>query len=213
MNRGGRVGADGQTNHGSFLLTSLRCLPNTRVRAPADETECRQMLTPAFMLDTPAAVRYPRGTGPGVAIDRELAALPVGKGEIRRDSKRHRIAILAFGSMLHPALGAAEEIDATVANMRFVKPLDIELIMHLARTHEALVTVEENVVAGGAGSAVSEALAAQKFAVPILHLGLPDEFIDHGDPAVLLAHCGLDAKGLAASITERFGSRKSDSPA
>ncbi len=122
-------------------------------------------------------------------------------------------AILAFGSMLHPSLAAAEEIDATVANMRFVKPLDVELVIYLARTHEALVTVEENVVAGGAGSAVSEALAAKKFAVPVLHLGLPDEFIDHGDPAVLLAHCGLDAKGIAASINERFGSRKSDSQA
>jgi 1-deoxy-D-xylulose-5-phosphate synthase len=211
IDRGGLVGADGPTHHGSFDLTYLRCLPNTTVMAPADENECRQMLTAAFMLDTPAAVRYPRGAGSGVAIERELKGLPIGKGEIRRDSKRHKIAILAFGSMLHPSLAAAEEIDATVANMRFVKPLDVELITYLARTHEALVTVEENVVAGGAGSAVSEALAAQKFAVPILHLGLPDEFIDHGDPAVLLARCGLDAKGIAASISERFGSRKSDS--
>jgi 1-deoxy-D-xylulose-5-phosphate synthase len=213
IDRGGLVGADGPTHHGSFDLTYLRCLPNTTVMAPADENECRQMLTTAFMLDTPAAVRYPRGAGSGVTIERELRALPIGKGEVRRDSKRRRIAILAFGSMLHPALAAAEEIDATVANMRFVKPLDVELITYLARTHEALVTVEENVVAGGAGSAVSEALAAQKFALPILHLGLPDEFIDHGDPAVLLARCGLDAKGIAASILERFGARKSDSPA
>jgi 1-deoxy-D-xylulose-5-phosphate synthase len=165
------------------------------------------MLTTAFALDTPAAVRYPRGTGPGVAVERELTPLPVGKGEIRRDSRRraHRIAILAFGGMLHPVLGAAEEIDATVANMRFVKPIDEDLVAYLARTHEALVTVEENVVAGGAGSAVAEALADQGFAVPILHLGLPDEFVDHGDPGVLLAHCGLDAKGIAASITARFG--------
>jgi 1-deoxy-D-xylulose-5-phosphate synthase len=213
IDRGGIVGADGPTHAGSFDLTYLRCLPNTTVMAPADENECRQMLTTAFMLDTPAAVRYPRGTGPGVAIERELKALSIGKGEIRRDSKRHRIAILAFGSMLHPALGAAEEIDATVANMRFVKPLDAELIAYLARTHEALVTVEENVVAGGAGSAVAELLAAEKLAVPILHLGLPDEFIDHGDPAILLAHCGLDAKGIAASIVERFGGRKSEAPA
>ncbi len=212
IDRGGLVGADGPTHHGSFDLSYLRCLPNTTVMAPADENECRRMLTTAFMLDTPAAVRYPRGAGSGVTIERELKGLPIGKGEVRRDSKRHKIAILAFGSMLHPALAAAEEIDATVANMRFVKPLDVELITYLARTHEALVTVEENVVAGGAGSAVSEALAAQKFAVPVLHLGLPDEFIDHGDPAVLLAHCGLDAKGIAASISERFGSRKSDSP-
>jgi 1-deoxy-D-xylulose-5-phosphate synthase len=146
-----------------------------------------------------------------VVVERELKPVPVGKGEIRRDSKRHRIAILAFGSMLQPALAAAEEIDATVANMRFVKPLDTEMIAYLARTHEALVTVEENVVAGGAGSAVAEMLAAEGFTVPILQLGLPDEFIDHGDPALLLANCGLDAKGVAASILARFGTRRSDS--
>jgi 1-deoxy-D-xylulose-5-phosphate synthase len=134
----------------------------------------------------------------------------MGKGEIRRDSKQHRIAILAFGSMLHPALAAAEEIDATVANMRFVKPLDNELVAYLARTHEALVTVEENVVAGGAGSAVAEALAAEGFSVPMLQLGLPDEFIDHGDPALLLSRCGLDAKGIAASIAARFGARRNE---
>src|SRR5881394_412213 len=158
IDRGGLVGADGPTHHGSFDLTYLRCLPNTTVMAPADENECRQMLTTAFMLDTPAAVRYPRGAGWGVTIERELKGLAVGKGEIRRDSRRrtHRLGILAFGSMLHPALAAAEEIDATVANMRFVKPIDVELIIYLARTHEALVTVEENVIAGGAGSAVAE---------------------------------------------------------
>ena len=213
IDRAGIVGADGPTHAGSFDLTYLRCLPNTTVMAPADENECRQMLTTAFMLDTPAAVRYPRGTGPGVAVERELKALPVGKGEIRRDSRRRRIAILAFGSVLHAALAAAEELDATVANMRFVKPLDVELATYLARTHEALVTVEENVVAGGAGSAVAEALAAAGFAVPILHLGLPDAFVDHGDPAVLLTHVGLDAKGIAASIAQRFGARKADATA
>jgi len=144
-------------------------------------------------------------------MERELKPVPVGKGEIRRESNRHRIAILAFGSVLHAALAAAEEMDATVANMRFVKPLDAELAAYLARTHEALVTIEENVVAGGAGSAVAEALAAAGFAIPILHLGLPDEFIDQGDPAVLLVHCGLDAKGIAAAILQRFGLRRSDS--
>ncbi len=210
IDRAGIVGADGPTHNGSFDLTYLRCLPNMTVMAPADENECRQMLTTAFSLDTPAAVRYPRGAGPGVVVERELKSLPVGKGEVRRDSKRHRLAILAFGSMLQPALVAAEEIDATVANMRFVKPLDTELIAYLARTHEALVTVEENVVAGGAGSGVAEALAEAGFAVPILHLGLPDAFIDHGDPALLLTKCGLDAKGLVASIVGRFGSRRSD---
>jgi 1-deoxy-D-xylulose-5-phosphate synthase len=212
IDRGGIVGADGPTHHGSFDLTYMRCLPNTTVMAPADENECRQMLTTAFMLDTPAAVRYPRGAGPGVAVERELKPLAVGKGEIRRDSRRrtHRIGILAFGSMLYPALAAAEEVDATVANMRFVKPIDTELIAYLARTHEALITVEENVVAGGAGSAVGEVLAAEGFAVPVLHLGLPDEFIDHGDPALMLRHCGLDAKGIAASITARFGALHGD---
>jgi len=210
IDRAGVVGADGPTHAGSFDLTYLRCLPNTTVMAPSDENECRQMLTTAFTLDTPSAVRYPRGTGPGVALERELKALPIGKGEIRRDSKRRRLAILAFGSVLHAALAAAEELDATVANMRFVKPLDNDLVAYLARTHEALVTVEENVVAGGAGSAVAEALAAAGLLVPILHLGLPDEFIDHGDPAMLLAHCGLDSKGIAGSVLRRFGARKSD---
>jgi 1-deoxy-D-xylulose-5-phosphate synthase len=210
IDRAGVVGADGPTHAGSFDLTYLRCLPNTTVMAPSDENECRQMLTTAFLLDTPAAVRYPRGAGPGAAIDRELKPVPIGKGEIRRDSKRRRIAILAFGSVLHAALAAADELDATVANMRFVKPLDTDLVCYLARIHEALVTVEENVVAGGAGSAVAEALAQAGFAVPILHLGLPDAFVDHGDPAVLLEQCGLDARGIAASIVQRFGARKSD---
>jgi 1-deoxy-D-xylulose-5-phosphate synthase len=154
-------------------------------------------------------VRYPRGTGPGVAIDPALTTLPLGKGEIRREAKRrhHRIAILAFGAPLSAALGAAEELDATVANMRFVKPLDIDLVRELARSHDAFVTVEENVVAGGAGSGVAEALAAIGESVPILHLGLPDRFVDHGDPAMLLAQCGLDAKGIAAAIATRFAPR------
>ncbi len=215
IDRGGIVGADGPTHAGSFDLTYLRCLPNTTVMTPADENECRQMLYTAFQLDTPSAVRYPRGTGPGVAIEREMRALPIGKGEMRRESKRRsqRIALLAFGSMLHPALVAAEQIDATVANMRFVKPIDIDLIEWLAKTHDGLVTVEENVIAGGAGSAVAEALAERGIAVPILHLGLPDEFIEHGDPALLLSQCGLDAKGIAASIVGRFGPQPVPGPA
>jgi 1-deoxy-D-xylulose-5-phosphate synthase len=207
IDRAGVVGADGATHIGAFDLTYLRCLPNMTVMAPSDENECRQMLYTAFTLDTPTAVRYPRGSGPGVAIEAEMRALPVGRGEIRREGKRrpHRVAILAFGSMLHPALAAAEELDATVANMRFVKPLDADLILKLAREHDALVTVEENVVAGGAGSGVSELLAAGEVAVPMLHLGLPDRFLDHGEPAVLLAEAGLDAKGIAASINAHFG--------
>ena len=209
IDRGGIVGADGPTHAGSFDLTYLRCLPNTTVMTPADENECRQMLYTAFTLDSPSAVRYPRGSGPGAAIQSEMRALAIGKGELRRETKRRtqRIAILAFGSMLHPALAAGEEIDAMVANMRFVKPIDIELIEWLAKANDYLVTVEENVVAGGAGSAVAEALAERGIVVPILHLGLPDKFVDHGDPALLLTRCGLDAKGIAASIVARFGAR------
>ena len=208
IDRAGIVGADGATHIGAFDLSYLRCLPNTTVMTPADENECRQMLYTAVSLGSPAAVRYPRGAGPGVAIDPVMRALPVGRGEVRRDAKRHnhRIALLAFGSMLQPALAAAEELDATVVNMRFVKPLDIELVLRVAREHEALVTIEENVVAGGAGSAVAEALAAADVAAPILHLGLPDQFIDHGDPAFLLSHVGLDAKGIASAVRNRFGS-------
>ena len=215
IDRAGIVGADGPTHAGSFDLTYLRCLPNTTVMAPADENECRQMLYTAFTLDTPSAVRYPRGAGPGVPVQQEMRALPVGKGELRREARRRaqRGAILAFGSMLNPALVAAEELDATVANMRFVKPIDAELIAWLARTHDWLVTVEENVIAGGAGSAVAEVLAQQGLLVPLLQLGLPDEFVDHGDPGLLLARCGLDAKGIAASISARFGSRRSDAVA
>ena len=214
IDRGGIVGADGPTHAGSFDLTYLRCLPNTTVMTPADENECRQMLYTAFTLDTPSAVRYPRGSGPGAAIQNEMRALAIGKGELRRETKRRtqRIAILAFGSMLHPALAAGEEIDAMVANMRFVKPIDIELIEWLAKANDYLVTVEENVVAGGAGSAVAEALAELGIVVPILHLGLPDKFIDHGDPALLLSKCGLDAKGIAASIVARFGARLVEAP-
>jgi 1-deoxy-D-xylulose-5-phosphate synthase len=215
IDRAGIVGADGPTHAGSFDLTYLRCLPNTTVMTPADENECRQMLYTAFTLDTPSAVRYPRGAGPGTTIQTEMRALAIGKGELRRETKRRtqRIGILAFGSMLQPALAAGEEIDAMVANMRFVKPIDVELIRWLARANDYLVTVEENVVAGGAGSAVAETLAELGIVIPILHLGLPDEFIDHGDPALLLARCGLDAKGIAASIVARFGTRLVEAPA
>ena len=208
IDRAGVVGADGATHIGAFDLTYLRCLPNMTVMAPSDENECRQMLYTGCTLDSPSAIRYPRGTGPGVAQEAQMRALPIGRGELRREGKRrpHRVAILAFGAMLHPALAAAEELDATVANMRFVKPLDRELILKLAHEHDALVTVEENVVAGGAGSGVAELLAAEGVTLPILHLGLPDRFIDHGDPAFLLAQAGLDAKGIATSITAHFGS-------
>jgi 1-deoxy-D-xylulose-5-phosphate synthase len=198
IDRGGLVGADGATHAGSFDLTYLRCIPNMTVMAPADENECRLMLYTAFQLNTPSAVRYPRGTGPGVAIDREMRAIPVGKGELRRAGKR--VAILAFGTMLAPSLAAGGKLDATVANMRFVKPLDAELVSRLAGEHELLVTVEENTVQGGAGSAVEECLQQLGIVIPLLQLGLPDRFIDQGEPARMLADCGLDATGLIAQI-------------
>jgi 1-deoxy-D-xylulose-5-phosphate synthase len=178
IDRAGLVGADGPTHAGSFDYTFMRCLPNTTVMAPADENECRQMLFTAFSLNSPAAVRYPRGTGPGVAIDAKMRALPVGKGEIRREGRR--IAILAFGSMLNPALEAAEELNATVANMRFVKPLDDELVMKLALSHDLIVTIEENTIHGGAGSAVVESLLKQNVTTNVMQLGLPDHCLDHG---------------------------------
>jgi 1-deoxy-D-xylulose-5-phosphate synthase len=202
LDRAGLVGADGQTHHGAFDLAYLRCVPNITIMAPADENECRQMLYTGFLLDTPAAVRYPRGSGMGVAVEKEMQGLPIGKGEVRREGRR--VAILAFGTVLKPALEAAEELDATVANMRFVKPLDGELVVELARTHSLLVTVEDNVVMGGAGSAVAEHLAAQGLASPILHLGLPDRFIDHGDQNQLLVAAGLGKDGILASIRARL---------
>jgi 1-deoxy-D-xylulose-5-phosphate synthase len=209
IDRAGLVGADGATHNGAFDLSYLRCLPNTTVMAPSDADECRRMLTTAFRLGTPAAVRYPRGTGPGVAVDPSLEGLPVGKGVVVREGRRHtsRVAILAFGAPLAAARVAAERLDATLVNMRFVKPLDVDLVRELARTHDALVTVEENVVAGGAGSGVAEALAAAGVAIPILHLGLPDAFVDHGEPAALLADCGLDADGIERAIAARFPAR------
>ncbi len=199
LDRGGLVGADGATHNGSFDLSYLRCLPNMTVMTPSDENECRQMLYTAFQMNSPVAVRYPRGTGPGVAVQKEMTALPVGRGEVRRQGKGG-IAILAFGSMVAPALAAAEEFDATVANMRFVKPLDTELLRELAMSNTLLVTIEENVIMGGAGSAVLESLQQQGCMVPVLQLGLPDRFIEQGDPAVQLASIGLDAAGIAASI-------------
>ena len=208
LDRGGLVGADGATHHGAYDLSFLRCIPNMVVMAPSDENECRQMLTTALACEGPAAVRYPRGAGPGVAIEQDLNSLPIGRGEVRRSTKAragHRIALLAFGSMVPAAIAAAEEFDATVANMRFVKPLDATLVHQLARSHDALVTIEENAVIGGAGSAVLEALAAADLTLPVLQLGLPDRFVDHGDPALLMKECGLDAVGIAASIRKRFG--------
>jgi 1-deoxy-D-xylulose-5-phosphate synthase len=205
LDRGGLVGADGATHAGAFDIAFLRCIPNMSVLTPADENECRQALYTAHLHDGPTAVRYPRGSGAGVAVVAEMTALPFGKGEVRR--RGQRIAILAFGTLLYPALAAAEQLDATVANMRFAKPLDTELVAELARSHDAIVTVEEGCVMGGAGAAVLEALAAAGIVVPVLNLGLPDQFIEHGDAAKLLALCGLDAAGIEQAIVKRFGSR------
>ena len=202
IDRGGLVGADGASHAGSFDLSFLRCIPNMTVMAPSDENECRQMLYTAYQLNSPTAVRYPRGSGPGVKAVAAMQALPIGRGEVRRSGKK--IAILAFGSMLAPALAAAEQLDATVVNMRFVKPLDSELVLRMAREHGLLVTVEENTIQGGAGSAVAECLAQHGVAVQLLQLGLPDRFIEHGDPARMLADCGLDGAGIIASIRSRL---------
>ncbi len=201
IDRGGLVGADGPTHHGAFDLSYLRCVPNMTVMTPADENECRQMLYTAYTMNTPTAVRYPRGTGPGVAIEPTMTALPVGRGEVRRRGRG--LALLAFGSMLAPCLQAGEALDATVVNMRFVKPLDLDLLREMAATHARLVTVEENVVMGGAGSAVAEALAALGLSVSIQHLGLPDAFVEHGDPAGLLRECGLDSEGIVNQVRAR----------
>ncbi|VVE39980.1 1-deoxy-D-xylulose-5-phosphate synthase [Pandoraea pneumonica] len=207
LDRSGLVGADGATHAGAYDIAYLRCIPNMVVMAPSDENECRQMLYTGVQFDGPSAVRYPRGAGTGAAIEQTMTALPIGKGVVRRESQAEagrRVAILAFGSMVAPALAAAEQLDATVADMRFVKPIDDELIARLAQTHDYLVTVEEGSIMGGAGSAVAESLLAGGVTRPVLQLGLPDRFIDHGDPALLLASVGLDATGIAKSIVERF---------
>jgi len=203
LDRAGLVGADGATHAGAYDFAYLRCVPNLVVYAPSDENECRQMLYSAFRHDGPAAVRYPRGAGTGAPVEKAFTEIPLGKAEVRRQGRR--IAILAFGTMLAPALAAGEALDATVVNMRFVKPVDADLLAELAATHEAFVTVEEHVVMGGAGSAVAEAMAARRLVLPLLQLGLPDRFIDHGEQAQLLRLEGLDGAGIERSVRERFG--------
>ncbi|MDP3607249.1 MAG: 1-deoxy-D-xylulose-5-phosphate synthase, partial [Polaromonas sp.] len=202
LDRAGLVGADGATHAGAYDIAYLRCIPNMSVACPADENECRMLLSSAYEQDHPVAVRYPRGAGAGVATQAHLDALPFGKGEIRRQGRG--IAILAFGTLLYPALQAAEKLGATVVNMRWAKPLDLDLLLEVAASHEALVTVEEGTVMGGAGSAVAEALAQAGVCTPLLQLGLRDEFTEHGDPASLLAQQGLDAHGIERSISVRF---------
>jgi 1-deoxy-D-xylulose-5-phosphate synthase len=200
------VGGDGATHNGAFDLGFLRCVPNMTVMTPSDENECRQMLYTAFALGQPAAVRYPRGSGPGAEIAKEMRPLPLGRGVVRRRGAGGRggVAILAFGSLLKPALEAGRELDATVVDMRFVKPVDADLAAELAGTHGLLVTIEENAVLGGAGSAVAEALAARAIVTPLLQLGLPDRFVDHGDQAQLLASIGLDRTGIVAAVRARL---------
>ncbi len=202
LDRAGLVGADGATHAGAYDIPFLRCIPNMSIACPADENECRQLLSTAYAQNHPVAVRYPRGAGAGVAVDASLEGLPFGKGEIRKQGSA--IAILAFGTLLYPAMVAAEALGATVVNMRWAKPLDTALLLQVAATHSALVTVEEGATMGGAGSAVLEALQAAGQDVPVLQLGLADEFIEHGDPAHLLKLQGLDAHGIEASVRQRF---------
>jgi len=202
IDRAGLVGADGPTHAGSFDLSFLRCLPNMLIAAPSDENECRALLTTAFLHEGPSAVRYPRGSGVGATIGAGLDAVEIGRGVLRR--RGHDVALIAFGSLVAPALQAAEALDASVADMRFVKPLDLDLLRELAHGHRLLVTLEENAVAGGAGAGVAEALAELGVIMPILHLGLPDTFIEHGDPARMLADCGLDATGIEHAVRQRI---------
>jgi 1-deoxy-D-xylulose-5-phosphate synthase len=204
IDRAGLVGSDGATHQGSYDLSYLRCIPNMVVMAPADENECRQMLYTASTLNGPSAVRYPRGTGPGVPISQEMTALPVGRGAIVREG-RSGLALLGFGPMVELAREIANRLDATLVNMRFIKPLDEDLVLSLAARHRALITIEENAVAGGAGSAVAELLASEGVQLPLLQLGIPDRFIEHGSRDTCLRAAGLDAAGLSSSV-ERWWS-------
>ncbi|MBS1131616.1 MAG: 1-deoxy-D-xylulose-5-phosphate synthase [Proteobacteria bacterium] len=201
VDRGGLVGADGPTHHGTFDLSFVTCIPNMTVMAPADEAECRKMLSTAMTIDGPSMVRYPRGSGTGTIPEAKLDTLPVGKGDIRRRGKD--IALLAFGSLVAAAVAAGEELDATVANMRFIKPLDADLIVEVAGNHSLLVSIEENAVIGGAGSEIERVLAERGLQVPVLRLGLPDRFIDHGEQGQLLAELGLDKEGIVRAVRAR----------
>ena len=202
LDRAGLVGADGPTHAGAYDIPFIRCIPNMALACPADEAECYRLLSTAYAQNHPVAVRYPRGVGAGTPLPQHLEGLPYGQGEIRRQGQK--VAVLAFGTLLYPALQAAEALNATVANMRWAKPLDVDLLLQLAQTHDALVTVEEGALPGGAGSAVLEALQMAGLHKPVLTLGLPDRFIEHGDHAKLLARLGLDAAGIEASIRQRF---------
>ena len=207
IDRAGLVGADGPTHAGSFDLSYLRCIPNTVVMAPSDENECRQMLYTGFMHNGLAAVRYPRGSGSGAVIQSKMQAIEIGKAQLLQTTQEvagKRVALLAFGSMLAPALQASESINASVVNMRFIKPLDTAMIAELANSHDLLVTIEENALMGGAGAAVLEAMQALNVHMPVLCLGLPDQFIEHGNHETMLAECGLDASGIVKAIEQKL---------
>jgi len=207
IDRAGLVGEDGPTHAGSFDLSFLRCIPGMLVMTPSDENELRRMLTTGYLFEGPAAVRYPRGSGPNATIEAGLEPLPIGKGVVRRRTGKTdglRVALLVFGVQLSEALQVAEKLDASVADMRFVKPLDEALVRELADSHELLVTIEENSIMGGAGSAVAEFLASAGVVKPILHLGLPDYYVEHARPAEMLAECGLDAVGIEAAVHRRL---------
>ncbi|MGV0982289.1 MAG: 1-deoxy-D-xylulose-5-phosphate synthase [Polynucleobacter sp.] len=215
LDRAGLVGADGATHAGAYDIPFLRCIPNMLVLTPADEAECRDLLTTAFHQPHPSAVRYPRGAGVGTIPSKELRTVPLGKGDLRRKSSApvgQRIAILAFGTLLYPALEVAKQMDASVANMRFVKPLDIELLKSLAQDHDYFVTIEDGAIQGGAGSACLEALSAMGINKPLLQLGLPDEFVEHGDYKLLMSQCGLDSEGIAKAISLRFPVKTAANP-
>jgi 1-deoxy-D-xylulose-5-phosphate synthase len=209
LDRAGLVGSDGATHQGSYDLTFLRCIPNMVIMAPADENECRQMLYTATTLSSPSAVRYPRGTGPGTAIVAEMSALPVGRAQVRREG-RSGLAILAFGALVESARKIAERLDATLVNMRFIKPLDEKLVLSIAARHRAIITIEENAVIGGAGAGVGELLAAQGVQLPLFHIGIPDRFIEHGSRDTCLAAAGLDLAGLSASVEHWWALQASD---
>ena len=226
LDRAGLVGADGATHAGAYDIAYVRCVPNCSMLTPSDENECRQALTTAFRQNHPVAVRYPRGSGIGAVVEKEFTTWAWGKGVVRRQSSLPsgaltagradvglpRLAILAFGTLLHAAGAAADKLDATLVDMRFVKPLDTELVLELARSHDGFVTLEEGCVMGGAGSAVLECLSAAAVMMPVLQLGLPDHFVEHGDPAKLLALCGLDAAGIEAAIVQRYAARPAMAP-
>ena len=201
VDRAGLVGSDGATHQGSYDLSFLRCIPNMIIMAPADENECRQMLYTGTTLSSPSVIRYPRGTGPGVPIAAEMTALPVGQAQLRREG-RSGLAILAFGALVDSAQKIAERLDATIVNMRFVKPLDEKLVLSIASRHRALITIEENAISGGAGSGVGELLTAAGLQLPMLHIGIPDRFIEHGTRDTCLARAGLDVAGLTAQVEQ-----------